>query len=708
MEGQEQQSELSSVDWQNRVSYKKPQDAHELHPTLTHDGTAPPLADGLYSQCRKASAQLQSTGPGTRIHGLCSQCRKAGAKLQSTGHGTRIHVLKNGPVAGCHGCRFFDALKWVPRRSNITDTYDLVPGPYLYKRSSQFAVIPSHFPQSIVHKEQEKYRTKERAFFVHGHAQAQVGELGYGVVVKPIGLDYDRIGEWLKFCDCHHTTLCQNTTPVGSLAVIDCTIRQMTTLNPLDPYLTLSYVWGTASFEWANDSGKLPDKLERTIEDAMVVVIGLGFRYLWVDRYCIPQNNAAEKKSQIQRMGDIYAQSTLTIIAAAGEDPEYGLPGVSLTPRMTRPSVQISNLDLVSLPPLINLEISRSSWSLRGWTYQEGLLARRRLLFTDSQVYFQCAGMHCQESFSIPLHNLHVKDLTRFRNELTGFFPRFGVGKTSDDLLSRIPEYAHRKFSYASDALDAFQGVLRAFQSFPNPVHHICGVVILSPSTFKSTKTLTSQEMLIFGLCWNIQGSNIRRPEFPSWTWLGWSPIDSCEYVVKTHSHLSYHNFTIPATAVTVETREGVTLDVEDSEWWSPGCVDYPLVLVIQAWTLELSATSIHRVTAFDLWTSDTIRTFNTMNKLCKFVQREFEKLGMLKTTVSDVIPDILAMVMVQVGEEEPWSTNALLVRYNQDKNAYERVPFPLVIDDVLVFDESSEVAIWKNHEFRRREIRLI
>ncbi|XP_044724639.1 uncharacterized protein HRG_02535 [Hirsutella rhossiliensis] len=29
-------------------------------------------------------------------------------------------------------------------------------------------------------------------------------------------------------------------------------------------------------------------------------------------------------------------------------------------------------------------------WNTRGWTYQELLLSRRLLFFTDSQVYFQC------------------------------------------------------------------------------------------------------------------------------------------------------------------------------------------------------------------------------------------------------------------------------------------------------------------------------
>ena len=68
-------------------------------------------------------------------------------------------------------------------------------------------------------------------------------------------------------------------------------------------------------------------------------------------------------------MGDIYAQSALTIIAVAGENPDYGLPGVSSTPRETYPGVRLGILGLVLLPIPIHLEVSKSIWSSRGWTY---------------------------------------------------------------------------------------------------------------------------------------------------------------------------------------------------------------------------------------------------------------------------------------------------------------------------------------------------
>lgn len=272
--------------------------------------------------------------------------------------------------------------------------------------------------------------------------------------------------------------------------------------------------------------------MERTIEDAMTVVHRLGFRYLWVDCYCLPQSNPAAKHSQIQRMGDIYAQSALIIIAIAGESPDYGLSGVSSTHRKPSHSVEAGNLNLVSIPESVQLEYWKSKWISRGWTYQDGLLAQRRLLFTDSKVYFQCAEMYCKESLSLSLQKPQLKDLSRFQDMCDGLSPRFGIGKRSDKILVCIEEYAKREFTYPSDALDAFRGFFRAFQSLPHPVHHICGVIILDPMMLKLTKHLTSGDMFVFGLCWGFLGNQplSYRPHFPSWTWLGWQPGSDCSF----------------------------------------------------------------------------------------------------------------------------------------------------------------------------------
>jgi hypothetical protein len=82
----------------------------------------------------------------------------------------------------------------------------------------------------------------------------------------------------------------------------------------------------------------------------------------------------------------------LTIIAAAGSDPHYGLPGVSRT-RNVQTTFTVANHVFVAMEDP-GLEIRTSHWNTRGWTYQEALLSRRRLVFTDTQIYFQCRTSH--------------------------------------------------------------------------------------------------------------------------------------------------------------------------------------------------------------------------------------------------------------------------------------------------------------------------
>ncbi|KAI0517579.1 hypothetical protein F5B22DRAFT_654799 [Xylaria bambusicola] len=92
-----------------------------------------------------------------------------------------------------------------------------------------------------------------------------------------------------------------------------------------------------------------------------------------------------------------------TLIAAAGSDASFGLAGIDST--MRHPSVEIqlpNHLVLVSTHREANLAVAESPWNTRGWTYQEGLFARRRLYFLPNQMYWQCRGFEAQESFQFP------------------------------------------------------------------------------------------------------------------------------------------------------------------------------------------------------------------------------------------------------------------------------------------------------------------
>jgi hypothetical protein len=173
-------------------------------------------------------------------------------------------------------------------------------------------------------------------------------------------------------------------------------------------------VWG-AGERGPDFSRLLPPQLPETIEDAIFITRSLSMRYLWIDRFCINQSEPSEVREQVGQMDLIYSCAYLTIIAAAGATPNHGLPGVGNRGRPTQPHGIIREHMLVSTLLDPRNAIEHSKWFQRGWTYQEGILSPRRLVFTDYQVYFECSGMYCCEALKLPLQNLHSQNGHRFK-----------------------------------------------------------------------------------------------------------------------------------------------------------------------------------------------------------------------------------------------------------------------------------------------------
>jgi hypothetical protein len=157
---------------------------------------------------------------------------------------------------------------------------------------------------------------------------------------------------------------------------------------------------------------------------------------------------------QLQNMHKVYWSAYVTIIAGSGDSPAFGLPGISSRARKAQITVDTHGHRFFCIPDTVQ-EIQASAWSTRGWTMQENLLSRRRLVFTESQTYFQCWNMHCCEGIPTCLTRAHTKDLKRFKDASHTFraFPSNGIGRTGAEIESRIHEYLGRNLTNESDAL---------------------------------------------------------------------------------------------------------------------------------------------------------------------------------------------------------------------------------------------------------------
>ncbi|KAF5873923.1 putative het-domain-containing protein [Botrytis fragariae] len=221
-----------------------------------------------------------------------------------------------------------------------------------------------------------------------------------GVAIRDLSLQTDLalVREWIQLCNETHANsnfscLPKDGIPLQGFTVIDCKDGR----NILVPgttcmeYITLSYVWGSEVSEGPDQFGKLPSTLPDLITDVIKVVIALGYRYLWIDRYCVPQDDSSDVKPLlIKNMDKIYSQSTLTIIATTSKRPSEGLPGVTKPRIPVQKFLQVNSVHLVQWVSNIQHEIDNSVWNTRGWTYQEALFSRRKLVFTETRCYFQC------------------------------------------------------------------------------------------------------------------------------------------------------------------------------------------------------------------------------------------------------------------------------------------------------------------------------
>lgn len=171
-------------------------------------------------------------------------------------------------------------------------------------------------------------------------------------------------------------------------------------------YIALSYVWGGVesaqltheTFTTLQRPGALGNEdkpgaavVPKTIHHAMGLV-GLKQRYLWVDPFCICQEDAKSKHSQLQAMADIYDGAYLTIVAASGRDVDYGLHGLK---GVTESRTLYPHMDHRNYWRLVNPNwsvwvgiISQTSGNCghytnffhhqysRGWTFQEAVFSR--------------------------------------------------------------------------------------------------------------------------------------------------------------------------------------------------------------------------------------------------------------------------------------------------------------------------------------------
>ncbi|CZR51446.1 uncharacterized protein PAC_01322 [Phialocephala subalpina] len=343
------------------------------------------------------------------------------------------------------------------------------------------------------------------------------------------GIDFRSLEGWIFSCERTHPWCNRSCKPPDEpeerhkIRCIDVNSVQIVPLTIWERYVALSYVWGFQP-ESKNETGvsnpeyppsiRFPD-LPQTIQDAIVATRALGVQYLWVDALCIDQKSEKDKNEQLERMGSIYENSHVTIVASATSSSSEGIP------RFERARMDVAQFNAVIGEARVVFksqrgwasEIFDGSWTTRGWTFQEALLSRRCLFFGDFQVVFHCRQNTSLESIAPPPAFLEhtseaaVRYVPSNSQRVRSYPWCLGLTDTQWDFgLYRdlLEDYSHRTLTYQRDVVNAFSGVLQK----------------LEQNTQQSFIFGLPKKDLINGLLWSSwEPGSVVNGLFPTWTW---------------------------------------------------------------------------------------------------------------------------------------------------------------------------------------------
>ncbi|KFA68244.1 hypothetical protein S40285_01570 [Stachybotrys chlorohalonatus IBT 40285] len=371
------------------------------------------------------------------------------------------------------------------------------------------------------------------------------------------------VQSWLRYCRNNHAEQpCARKEHFPSgIRLIDCVARRVVsfadTTDDCDKpdFVALSYVRDGLNAQSSDDWTFFPEQPPALIADAVSLTCTLGFRYLWVDQFCLPnpKQEPEAHQRQLNQIGNIFAWSSLSLIAITGENAYEGIPGVSI-PREEQLSLRTDAGLFTTSLLRPDVEISASKWASRGLSYQESLFSRRRLVFTSSQVYFQCDNFHCHESISIPLQ--YCQDLTVGR-----VFPGAAHAQLRPGLLQQhIGEYMLKDFVSHEERVDAFRGVLHRYSQIDHAIDSFAGLPLFHAEEFGDSEAVTQTDRLAVALGWvpdkvpapeNYVDPHEFHDTLPSWTWISWRPRDTQSALNKTF----HFNLTDDASSMAVDVR---------------------------------------------------------------------------------------------------------------------------------------------------------
>ncbi|EHK24031.1 uncharacterized protein TRIVIDRAFT_128569, partial [Trichoderma virens Gv29-8] len=218
------------------------------------------------------------------------------------------------------------------------------------------------------------------------------------------------------------------------------------------PYAALSHRWTKETPAKSLLTSNLLDRkqhgmpiasLPRMMQDVVLVLRRLGIQYIWIDCLCIIQDDKDDWKREAALMASIYTNAELTVAASWCDQPDQSLFRDHSAPH-------------------------ELTWPLltRGWVYQEQLLSRRMLHFTQNELIWECfETTHCECGWY---------DNNTSSHGILGSFKQSPVSKSWAQI---IKGYAKRPLTVITDKLPALAGIGKAIAAANDydAAEYLCG-----------------------------------------------------------------------------------------------------------------------------------------------------------------------------------------------------------------------------------------
>jgi hypothetical protein len=337
-------------------------------------------------------------------------------------------------------------------------------------------------------------------------------------------------------------------------------------------YSALSHVWGDPSNMNDFSTTKIDSLEERlkgiplrtmpqTFKDAIAVVRALDIPFIWIDSLCIIQDSESDWLSEAPRMGEVYMNALITIVATSATSAHDGF--LARQPPL-HPLAKIPyNCEEAEHPGWLYLrlcqeqgeylddelimQIEESIWNSRGWTLQERILSKRLLHFTPELMFYECRTTNWTEDNSPP------KDFTAGRPWLGYAWGDNRISEAPNQIVQSwytiVENYSKRNLTKPSDKLPALAGLARQVEASIND-EYLAGL-------WKSD--------LSSGLIWarrDEDGPKEPAPNrAPSWSWARW------DGPVRFHGAAGQLFKQARSCIEILETRGGPTIYASGSVW---------------------------------------------------------------------------------------------------------------------------------------------